>query len=101
MPDATPPELPLMGRFRTRPAHVYGMPDWDLVLRVFSDAGRVWATEHLDVDSEGTLWSIGTGVELQVLRNLIVGLDVGHVLRGAEETDAGDTRTHVLATLLY
>jgi hypothetical protein len=32
---------------------------------------------------------------------LILGVDVGHVLHGAEETDRGDTRAHVLATLLY
>jgi hemolysin activation/secretion protein len=100
-PDTTPPQLPLVGEFRTRPSHVFGLPDWDLVVRLFSDSAYVFPTDQLNIDTEETLWSIGTGVELQVLRNLIVGLDVGHVLHGAEETDAGDTRYHVLATLLY
>jgi hemolysin activation/secretion protein len=100
-PDATPPSLPLVGMFRTRPSHVFGMPDWDFVVRVFSDVATTMPHGQKDIESNETLWSIGTGVELQVLRNLVLGVDVGHVLHGAEETDAGDTRTHLLATLLY
>jgi hemolysin activation/secretion protein len=100
-PDATPPSLPLVGLFRTRPSHVFGMPDWDFVVRLFTDVANTIPAEQKDSESNETLWSIGTGVELQVLRNLILGVDVGHVLHGAEETDAGDTRAHLLATLLY
>jgi hemolysin activation/secretion protein len=101
MPDATPTALPLLGGFRTRPAHVFGLPDWDFVVRLFSDVGYSFATDELATESKETLWSVGTGAELQVLRNLIVGVDVGHVLHGAGQTDAGDTRAHVLATVLY
>jgi hypothetical protein len=101
MPDATPTELPLLGGFRTRPAHVFGLPDWDFVVRVFNDVAYSFPTDELGSESPETLWSIGTGAELQVLRNLILGVDVGHVLHGAGETDAGDTRAHVLATVLY
>jgi hemolysin activation/secretion protein len=100
-PDATPTELPVIGPFRTRPAHVFGMPDWDFVISAFSDVAWTRFVDENATESDETLWSIGTGFELQVLRNLIVGLDVGHVLHGADGTDAGDTRTNVLATILY
>lgn len=100
-PDATPTPLPLLGGFRMRPAHVFGLPDWDFIVSLFSDAALTTATDELATESQETLWSIGTGAELQVLRNLIVGVDVGYVLHGAEETDAGDTRANVLATVLY
>lgn len=101
MPDATPTELPLVGAFRTRPAHVFGLPDWDFVVRTFTDVGYSFPTDALDTESRETLWSIGVGAELQLLRNFIVSVDAGHVLHGAEGTDAGDTRGHVLATVLY
>jgi hemolysin activation/secretion protein len=100
-PDATPTELPWIGAFRTRPAHVFGLPDWDFIVSFFSDVAWTDYVDENATESEETLWSIGTGFELQVLRNLIVGVDVGHVLHGAERTDAGDTRTNVLATILY
>jgi hypothetical protein len=101
MPDTTPTELPLLGAFRTRPAHVFGLPDWDFVVRTFTDVGYSFPTDELDTESPETLWSIGVGAELQLLRNFIVSVDAGHVLHGAEGTDAGDTRGHVLATVLY
>ena len=100
-PDATPTRLPLLGPFRMRPARVFGLPDWDFVVRVFNDVAWTGATDAQATESDETLWSVGTGFELQVLRNLIVGVDVGHVLHGAEGTDAGDTRANVLATVLY
>jgi hypothetical protein len=34
-----PPELPGMGTFRLRPAHLWDVPDWDLIFRVFSRRG--------------------------------------------------------------
>jgi len=101
MPDSTPTEVPLLGAFRTRPAHVFGLPDWDFIVRTFTDVGYSFPTEELSTESEETLWSIGVGAELQILRNFIVSLDGGYVLHGAEGTDTGDTRGHVLATVLY
>ncbi len=101
MPDATPTELPLVGAFHTRPAHVFGQPDWDFIVRTFSDVGYSFPTDELATESPETLWSIGVGAELQVLRNFILSVDAGHVLHGAGKTDAGDTRGHVLATVLY
>jgi hemolysin activation/secretion protein len=102
-PDPTPSELPLIGDFRVHPESVWGRPDWDLVLRVFSDAARAMASDRRSLDDETheTLWSIGGGVELQVLRNLNLRFDAGHVLTSAGSADAGDTRGHVMATVVY
>lgn len=100
-PDATPPEVPGMGEFRTRPQHVWGRPDWDLILRVFTDAAYVTQSDRRDNESDDLLWSAGAGLELQLLRNLTVRLDAGYVLRTVGESERGDTRGHLVATLLY
>lgn len=103
-PDATPPEIPGMGPFRARPPHVWAAPDWDLVLRLFSDAARISNTDARESEPAETLWSAGAGVELQVLRNLTLRTDVGYVLSGLDATGvhtSGETRAHVAATLLY
>jgi hemolysin activation/secretion protein len=96
-----PTDLSWVGTFRTRPAHVFGLPDWDFIVSLFSDVAWTSAVDENATESNETLWSIGTGFELQVLRNLIVGVDVGHVLQGAEDSKDGDTRANVLATILY
>ncbi len=102
-PDATPPELPGMGAFRLRPPHVWGAPDWDLIFRVFTDAAYVTAARALAGESDETLFSVGAGLELQVLRHLTLRGDVGHVIGAVSTVDGadGDTRGHVAATLLY
>jgi hemolysin activation/secretion protein len=100
-PDATPPEVPGMGAFRTRPPHVWGQPDWDLIVRVFSDAAHVTASDANATEPDETLWSVGGGLELQVLRNLTLRVDAGHTLLSTEDTDSGDTRVHFVGTVLY
>ena len=80
---------------------MYGRPDWDLIVRVFSDAARVLASERLSIDSHETLFSIGAGIEMQLLRNLNLRFDAGHVLSTVGSSETGDTRGHVLATLVY
>ncbi len=100
-PDPTPPEVPGMGEFRARPQHVWGRPDWDLILRVFTDAAYVTQSDRRDNESDDLLWSAGAGLELQVLRNLTLRLDAGYVLRTVGDSERGDTRGHLVATLLY
>jgi len=104
-PGATPIEVPLLGPFHTRPAQVFGLPDWDLVVSVFTDVAYGFATHELPTDTTGTLWSAGVGTELQVLRNLMVSTDVGYLLHGPRgvETgvESGEPRVNVVATLLY
>jgi hypothetical protein len=102
-PDPSPPELPGMGAFRLRPTHLWDVPDWDLILRLFSDVAYVEASHALESEPDETLVSTGGGVELQVYRNLTVRVDVGHTLGTLSQhgEGAGDTRAHVAATVLY
>ncbi|MGH7337376.1 MAG: ShlB/FhaC/HecB family hemolysin secretion/activation protein, partial [Myxococcota bacterium] len=79
-PDPSPPELPGMGVFRLRPAHLWDVPDWDLIFRIFGDVAYVASTDALASEEEETLASTGGGVELAVRRNLTVRVDVGHTL---------------------
>ena len=102
-PDPTPPEFPGMGEFRARPQYVWGRPDWDLILRVFTDAAHVTQSDPNGLRSEEpeTLWSAGAGLELQILRNLTVRVDAGYVLSTVRDARSGDTEVNFVATLLY
>jgi hemolysin activation/secretion protein len=102
-PDSTPPELPGMGAFRLRPTHLWDVPDWDLIFRLFSDAAYVEASHPLDSEPDETLVSAGGGLELSVLRNLTLRADVGHTFGNLSPAgnQAGETRAHVAATVLY
>ena len=102
-PDPSPPELPGMGAFRLRPAHLWDVPDWDLIFRVFSDAAYVEASHPLPSEKDETLFSAGGGVELSLFRNLTLRADVGHTIgkTSVPGNGAGDTRAHVAATVLY
>jgi hemolysin activation/secretion protein len=102
-PDPSPPELPGMGAFRLRPTHLWDVPDWDLIFRVFSDAAYVHASDPVDSEDDETLVSAGGGVEFSLFRNLTLRADVGHTLGNlsAQGNQAGETRAHVAATILY
>jgi hemolysin activation/secretion protein len=102
-PDPNPPEIPAMGTFRTRPTQVWGAPDWDLIFRIFGDAAHVESSHALAFEDPETLASVGGGLELQVLRNLILRGDVGYTLHNLNDAgqDAFETRGHVAATVLY
>jgi hemolysin activation/secretion protein len=102
-PDPAPAQVPLLGDFRLHPESVFGRPDWDLVVRFFSDAARALASDRrsLDDESHETLLSIGAGLELQILRNLNLRADAGRVLSSAGSAEPGDIRGHLMATLLY
>lgn len=102
--DKSPPTLPGIGSFRVRPTHVYGFPDWDLVLRLFSDASYLHTSDPFPSEPDATLWSVGGGVELRVLRYLNLRADVGTALTdidGTRRGEQGDTRAHLAATVLY
>jgi hemolysin activation/secretion protein len=102
-PDSTPPQLPGGGAFRIAPPHVWGAPDWDLIVRVFTDAAYVTSSHALASEPDETLLSVGGGLELRVLRYLTLRGDVGYVVGAVSTVDGedGDTRGHVSATLLY
>jgi hemolysin activation/secretion protein len=98
----TPLELPLLGEFRVAPQQVYGRPDWDLILRGFVDGARLMNNDTVvgEFDSED-LWSIGAGVELQILSNFVGRIDYGYVLRDAGDDERGDDHTHLSFTIVY
>ncbi len=105
-PDPVPPQLPVMGRFRTRPQQIYGTADWDLIFRVFTDVAWVHASDALGSEPDATLASVGSGLELQVLRNLSFRFDLGIALAECcgslnPETEVGDMEFYVVGTLLY
>jgi hemolysin activation/secretion protein len=102
-PDPVPARLPWIGAFRVHPESVFGRPDWDLVMRVFTDAASGLASDPSDLDDETdeNLLSVGAGIELQLRRNLNLRLDAGHVLSSVGSSETGDTRAHLMATVLY
>ena len=89
--------------FRVSPQHVYGRPDWDLVLLSFVDAS--WLTQNGDIRGEfnQTLVSAGVGFELAIKRNLQIRLDWGWALKSMKNGlyDAGHNRLYVQASLSF
>ncbi len=90
--------------FRYAPQYPYGTPDWDLLLRAFVDVGRVKTNDGESLgEFNATLVGSGIGAELTIKRNLSLRLDWGIVLKDVDELgiDAGSSRLHFVATILY
>ena len=89
--------------FRFAPEQVYGVPDWDLILRPFFDIGYVENCHRLQTEENETLAGCGLGIELQIKRNFNIRCDYAYALRdlhgGLGEAD--DNRLHLVATLLW
>jgi outer membrane protein assembly factor BamA len=101
-PDANPPTL--FGEpFRWAPQHVYGRPDWDLMVRGFFDVGSTIHSDKQTFEKNDLLYSTGAGVEVSFKRNLSFRLDWGYVLSETETfgAEVGDSRFHVVGTVLY
>jgi hemolysin activation/secretion protein len=92
-----------MGKFRARPQHVWGRPDWDLIFRAFFDGGYVHPSNALAFEQSESLMGAGGGIELQFMRNLSVRFDVGVALSDLSDgsTEVGDTELYVVGTVLY
>ncbi|MEX2545780.1 MAG: hypothetical protein WD316_11700 [Phycisphaeraceae bacterium] len=103
LPPRPPDETLLLGRpFRYAPETVHGRPDWNLMLRAFLDAGRVWSYEsNLFAPDEHTLVGAGVGFEFHSQHHLGVRLDWGVPLREARGTNVGDERLHLVITVVY
>lgn len=98
----------LAGRpFRSRRTQPYGSADWDWIFRAFVDAARVSNNDrNVFSESNDTLVGVGVGTELRVKNNLTLRLDYGVALSGVGEgatrrADAGDSRLHFMATVLF
>ncbi len=99
-----PSKTPLLGKpFRWAPQTVYGRTDWDVILKGFFDyAHTVVHNNPTDAaEANEDLMSLGMGVEFLLKRNLSVRADWGVALTDGNETQSGDTRFHLAATVLY
>ena len=101
-----PMRLPLIGDFRAAPQQVYGIPDWDLIVRGFFDIGRTLKHKQIAGEQNDTLMGVGVGVELNVLDRLILSFDWGSALSRARkntpvEIDKGSSEAYFSATLVY
>jgi hemolysin activation/secretion protein len=105
--EPDPCNTPLFGQpFRWAPQTVYGPTDWDLMFKTFVD----YAHTRIESDPANTaaendkdLLGVGVGLEFLYKRNLSIRADWGFALIGTDtfRTDAGDSRFHVAATVLY
>lgn len=98
-------------RFNYRAPNLYGLPDWDLLVRGFVDWASVSFNDSdnhpQEVDQD--LLSAGVGVEFQYEAHLNIRLDFGVVIneledyinQPIEDAESGDTRLHVLATYSF
>jgi len=91
--------------FRYAPDRPYGHPDWDLILRGFTDFGEVMIASPKATEHDSTLVGVGLGVELQYRQNFNVRVDWGTALNGIQQpgvnVNQGDNRFHITTTILY
>jgi hypothetical protein len=89
--------------FRLAPQHVYGRPDWDLVLKGFLDVGQSIVSDPFSFEEDNTLVGAGVGFELSYKRNLQARVDWGFVLNEIESrsVNSGSNRLQFLVTLLF
>ena len=102
-PRSRPLRVPFLGVFRDRPQHVYGSPDWDLMLRAFFDVANVRQSHGSAFAETGqTIKGVGGGFDLQLLRNLSVSFDLGVALDDVPRlANRGSIETHVNVTVTY
>ena len=87
--------------FRWAPDQRYGQPDWDFVVKAFTDAARVTNSNKQSFERDESLWSVGIGFDLLYKRNASLRMDWGLALKDAGKTESGDSRLHLVATFLY
>jgi hemolysin activation/secretion protein len=104
-PDRNPVRIRAVGPFKVVPQHVYGLPDWDFIIRGFFDVGSAWTTRaisFIDVARDGELlMGAGLGVELLVMQNLSARFDYGWALKSTIQTDAGNGKAHFVIQVQY
>ena len=99
-----PEPLQFMGSdFHAAPKHVYGRPDWDLILKGFFDAGYVFQNGDQGFEQDNTLLGAGIGLEFLWKSNLRVQLDWGFALHDLKDglAEAGSSRLYVTGTFLW
>lgn len=103
--EPNPSNTPLFGQpFRWAPQTVYGPTDWDLMFKAFVDYAHTWIEKDpagAAAESDQDLLGVGLGVEFLFKRNLSVRADWGYALTPTYQTQSGDSRFHLAATVLY
>ena len=102
---ARPSWLKWLDGYNLRPSQVYSQPDWDLMLRLFTDYAETRVNEKDSSENNHILFSSGVGLELQLLSNINMSLDWGYVLKSLErntvpvdDAQEGDNRFHFMFT---
>ena len=108
--DGQVPNRTVRNRFNYRAPSLYGIPDWDFLMRGFFDWASLSLNGELSSDeTEQDLRSAGVGFEFQYRSNLTIRLDYGVVLKELfsaldtveDDGDEGDSRFHFLATFSF
>ena len=99
-----PEPIELFGsKFRAAPQHVYGRPDWDLMLCTFLDVGVTEQSHPLFFEEDETLVGTGVGLEFIYRQNFRFRLDWGFPLRDMESAGVkvGDERLYVSGSIIF
>jgi hemolysin activation/secretion protein len=98
-----PWQVPVFGVFRPGPDVDLRLPDWDLVLALFSDFGRVYNQSQVLGEHNDSLASLGAGIELIIRHNFSVRLDYGVALLDVPSANVsvGDGKAHFTALFRY
>jgi hemolysin activation/secretion protein len=101
--DVTPMTVPMIGDFKLRPNQPNGLPDWDLIIRVFADAGttRYEAPNVAQFDED--VVGVGGGLELRMFNSLVLTADYGVALKATKGSDVsvGDGEFYLLGTVIF
>ncbi len=89
--------------FRASPQHVYGRPDWDLMLCAFIDAGTTMQSHRAFFETDNTLIGTGVGFEILYKQNIRFRLDWGFPLKDlpAAGVKVGDERVYVSGSIVF
>jgi len=105
-PSPKPAKIPVFNiPFRFAPQQLYARPDWDLILRVFYDVGRVALYHRAPYERNQTLQGAGVGIELRFKSNFSIRCDYAVTLEDittqTEKINSGHNRIHAIATLAF
>ncbi len=102
---AGPFQSALGQNFRYAPSEPFGRTDWDLIFKAFIDGGITEISQARAGENSQGLVGAGIGVEYQFKRFVTARLEWGVALNDiddpANRVEAGDSRVHVLLTVLY
>ncbi|OAM90480.1 hypothetical protein OH491_02070 [Termitidicoccus mucosus] len=102
--DARPPTY-FGVPFNWRAPGLHSLPDWDFVVRLFADAGRVKIIRRMPWERDLTLSSIGVGFETQLFGHLNVRCDWGFAQKPLRTTyrdiNRYDSQLHFSASLVW